>query len=135
MDNCGRFVFYNNTFFFAKNQKQNNRHYVTYYIISMVYTLIDHSSRPISARGFALLLQKENRKGLFRHSTSPADSRFRIPEIFACGIRNPGNFCLWNPESRKNLHVESVLLDFGIRNTTQRIHNRTSDWNPESNFQ
>ena len=72
MDNCGRFVVYNNTFFFAKNQKQNNRHYVTYYIISMVYTLIDRSSRPISARGFALLLQKENRKGLFRHSTIPA---------------------------------------------------------------
>ena len=63
--------FYNNIYFSAKNQKQNNRHYVTYYVISMVYTLIDHSSRPISARGFALLLQKENWKGLFRHSTSP----------------------------------------------------------------
>ena len=62
MDNCGRFVFYNNTFFFAKNQKQNNRHYVTYYIISMVYTLIDHSSRPISARGFALIAKRESER-------------------------------------------------------------------------
>ena len=43
-------------FFFTKNQKQNNRHCVTYYVISMVHNLIDHSSRPISVRGFAQLL-------------------------------------------------------------------------------
>ena len=54
--NCGRFVFYNNSNLFTKNQKQNNRHFVTCYVISMVYTFIDHSSRPISARGFAQLL-------------------------------------------------------------------------------
>ena len=53
MENCGRFVFYNNIYFFTKNQKQNNRHCVTCYVISVVYTLINHSSRPISARGFA----------------------------------------------------------------------------------
>ena len=41
--------FYNNIYFFKKNQKQNNRHCVTCYVISMVYTLIDHSFRPISA--------------------------------------------------------------------------------------
>ena len=38
---------------FTKNQKQNNRHYVTCYVISMIYTLTDHNSRPISAREFA----------------------------------------------------------------------------------
>ena len=49
--------FYNNIFFFfTKNQKQNNRHWETCYVICTVYTLIDHSSRPISARGFAQLL-------------------------------------------------------------------------------
>ena len=41
-----------------KNQKENNRHCVTCYVISMVYTLIDHSSQPISMQGFAQLLQK-----------------------------------------------------------------------------
>ena len=49
-------LFFTITFIFTKNQKQNNRHYVTCYVISMGYTLIDHSSRPISARGFAQLL-------------------------------------------------------------------------------
>ena len=44
MKNCGRFVFFNNIYFFTKNQKQNNRHCVTCYVISMVYSLIDRSS-------------------------------------------------------------------------------------------
>ena len=39
---------------FTKNQ--NHRYCVTCYDISMVSTLIDHSLRPISARGFAQLL-------------------------------------------------------------------------------
>ena len=43
---------------FTKNQKRNNRYCGTCYVISMVYTLIDHSSRPISARGFAQLSVK-----------------------------------------------------------------------------
>ena len=56
MENCGRFVFYNNiwVFFFTKNQ--NNQHSVTCYVISMVHTPIDHSYGPISARRFAQLL-------------------------------------------------------------------------------
>ena len=41
---------------FMKNQNQNDRHCLTCYVISMVYTLIDHGSRPFSARGFAQLL-------------------------------------------------------------------------------
>ena len=41
---------------FTKNQKQNNRHCVACYVISMVYSLLHHSSRPISMRGFAQLL-------------------------------------------------------------------------------
>ena len=40
---------YYNTYLLTKNQKRNNRYCVTCYVISMVYTLIDHSSRPISA--------------------------------------------------------------------------------------
>ena len=54
MENCGRFVFYNIIYFFTKNQKESNLHFVTCYVISMVYTLTDHSSRPINARGLAL---------------------------------------------------------------------------------
>ena len=49
-------LFFTIFFFCWKNQKQNNRHCVTCYVISVVYTLIDHSSQPISTRGFALLL-------------------------------------------------------------------------------
>ena len=51
MENSGRFVFYNNIYFFMKNQKQNNWHCVTCYVISMDYTVINHSSRPIRTRG------------------------------------------------------------------------------------
>ena len=46
MENCGRFVFCNNIYFSTK-KKQNNRHCVRCYVNSMVYTLMDHSSRPI----------------------------------------------------------------------------------------
>ena len=48
--------FTKNIYFFTKNQKQNKRHCMTCYVISMVYTLIDHSSRPISTQGFVQLL-------------------------------------------------------------------------------
>ena len=41
--------FYNNIYFFTKNQQQNNRHCEICYVISIIYTLIDHSSKPISA--------------------------------------------------------------------------------------
>ena len=45
-------LFFTITFiFFTKNQKQNNWHCVTCYVISMDYTLINHSSRPIRTRG------------------------------------------------------------------------------------
>ena len=50
------------------------------------------------------------------------------------GFRNPGNFCLWNLEFGKNLHMESGILRFGKRDTVERIRNLTSDWNPESKF-
>ena len=46
------------------------------------------------------------------------------------GIRNPWNFCIWNPESGKILFVES-----GIReNFACRIQNpgKVCLWNPES---
>ena len=33
-------------------------------------------------------------------------------------------------ESVKFLHVESGILDFGIRNTAQGIRNPPKDWNP-----
>ena len=52
-----------------------------------------------------------------------------IRDKFACGMRNPGNFCLWNPEAGKFLLVESGILGWnqvpGIRNPRA--------WNPESN--
>ena len=37
-----------------------------------------------------------------------------------------------NPESGKFLPLESEILDFGIRNTTQGIRNPFHDWNPDS---
>ena len=40
------------------------------------------------------------------------------PHLRKSGLRNPRNFCLWNPESRKFLFVES-----GILNTAQGIRN------------
>ena len=40
-------------------------------------------------------------------------------------VRESGNFCLWNPESRKKIPEESRILGFGIRNPT-------NDWNAES---
>ena len=50
-------AFFTITFiFFTKNKNKNNRHCVTGYVISMIYTLIDYSSRPISPRVFAQLL-------------------------------------------------------------------------------
>ena len=71
IENCGRFVFYNNIFyFFTKNQKQNNRHCVTFNVISMVYlTTIPRArmgsesiaratdSEAISARGIIVLVK------------------------------------------------------------------------------
>ena len=47
VENCGLFVVYNNIYFFARNQRQNSRHCVTCYVISMVYTLMDHSSQSV----------------------------------------------------------------------------------------
>ena len=43
-----------------------------------------------------------------------------IHETFAYGIRNPGKFCLWNPESGKILLVK-------FRNP-----GKVCSWNPES---
>ena len=43
-----------------------------------------------------------------------------------CGFRNPGNFCLWNPESG--------ILEFGICDSTQGVRNPAYSWNPESKF-
>ena len=50
------------------------------------------------------------------------------------GYRNTGYFCLWNPESRKILPMESRILGFGIRNTAKGIRNPTNYRNPESKF-
>ena len=45
------------------------------------------------------------------------------PHLRKSGFRNPRTFCLWNPESRKFLFVESGILGFGKRNTAQGIRN------------
>ena len=39
---------------------------------------------------------------------------------------SPHEGCLWTPESRKILRIESEMLDFGIRNAAQGIRNPTS---------
>ena len=50
-------------------------------------------------------------------------NRFMSPHLRKSGFRNPRTFCLWNPESRKFLFVESGILGFGKRNTAQGIRN------------
>ena len=74
MENCCRFAFYNNIcFFFFLTKKQNNQHCVTCYVISMVYTLIDHSYGPISARVFLLHVTSPT-WGLHLHLNGPLNS-------------------------------------------------------------
>ena len=72
------------------------------------------------------------------------DKEYRIPylesriygeesRIQDClGFWNPGNFCLWNSESRKYLFVDSRILGVETRNTNQGIRNLTTDGNLES---
>ena len=53
-----------------------------------------------------------------------------IQENFACGIRNPGKVCSWNPESGKRLPSESGIREIfacGIRNP-----GKFCLWNPKS---
>ena len=56
---------------FTKNQKQNNRHCVTCYVISMYYTLIGHSLRGRRSKG------KE--KGIEGASFLPRALKFTLP--------------------------------------------------------
>lgn len=54
------------------------------------------------------------------------------PHLIKSGFWNAENFCLWNPESRKNLLVESRILGFEIQNKTLGIGNPTSLRNAET---
>ena len=54
MENCGRFVFYNNIYDKPKTEQPAVRDMSR--SMTMVYTLIDHTFRPIRARGFTQLL-------------------------------------------------------------------------------
>ena len=54
------------------------------------------------------------------------------PQVRKSGFRNSEHFCLWNPESGKILPMESAILGFRIRNTSQGVRNPSNDWNPES---
>ena len=53
------------------------------------------------------------------YSPNVRESGFR--KIFACGIRNPWNFCF-----------ESGILGFGIQNTAQGIQKTAKEWNPKT---
>ena len=59
------------------------------------------------------------------HWTSHHSTNIKNPGIASCKE-------IEIPESGKFLPLESGILDFGIRNTTQGIRNPFSDWNPES---
>ena len=52
--------------------------------------------------------------------------------VMEFGFWNPGNFCLWNSESRKYLFADSRILGVETLNTNQGIRNLTTDWNLES---
>ena len=66
--------------------------------------------------------------------------RIWIPKsgkFVACGIRNLGNFCLWNPESWA-LESGIQLKKYGIPLTMIGIQNPSStdkDWNPVPGIQ
>ena len=54
-----------------------------------------------------------------------------IRKIFACGIKNPRKFCLWNLESRAleseiQLKETGIPLTIGIQNSSSTV----KDWNP-----
>ena len=49
---------------------------------------------------------------------------FRDPRSFARGIRNPGKFCLWNPESWAMEF--GISLTIGVRNPTSTIRDLNS---------
>ena len=56
------------------------------------------------------------------------------PHVKESGFRNPGNFCIWNPESWKFSLLESGILGLGIRNTGVGMQNPTNNSNTESKF-
>ena len=74
----------------------------------------------------------DNKTNIFKYILV---TRLKWPHVREFGFRNPGNVCLWNPESGKfcswNIK-KSGILGFGMRNTAQGIRNPTNDWNPES---
>ena len=66
---------------------------------------------------------------------------YYLPHVKESGFKNPGNFCLWNPESGKIWHMESGirLKESGIPLTIKIQNPRSTDkywntvpWNPES---
>ena len=68
-------------------------------------------------------------------SSRPDSCRFRDPAsrvgAFNPDSPNPGNVCLWNPESRalesaKQLKESGILLTIGIQNPSFTYR----DWNP-----
>ena len=58
----------------------------------------------------------------------------RLVRVRDSGFRDPTSLCLYNPEFRKVLLVESGILGFGIQKTAQGIRNLSNHWNPESKF-
>ena len=58
-------------------------------------------------------------------------SGFQNPEIFACGFRNPGTFCLWNSDAWA-LEFGIQLEESGIPLTIviQKPSSTGKDWNP-----
>ena len=57
---------------------------------------------------------------------------FEIPD--ECHIASQNYKGIRTPGVEKLLLVESEILGFGIRNTTQKIRNPTTHWIPESTF-
>ena len=97
--------------------------------------------------------QTTNVHSLFRNRQSNPDSTIRenfacgirntghfclwepkYGEIFACGIRNTGNFCLWDPEYGKFLFVGSEIVALESLIPAQGIRNPTNNWNTKFKF-
>ena len=86
--------------------------------------------------------QTTNVHSLFRNRQGNPDSTIR--EIFSlwdreyrsfvCGIRNTGNFCLWDPEYGKFLFVGSEIVALESLIPAQGIRNPANNWNTKFKF-
>ena len=102
--------------------------------ISRVTYRVEHSKIIfVSTRGHVIspICQWSTKKEWVQDKDASASAR-NSPRVRDSEFRDPASLCLYNPEFRKVLLVESGILGFGIQKTAQGIRNLSNHWNPES---